>query len=662
MVDTLANLPRMAGTPRRIRRRLAGLAMLGLLAGVAVTSPGSSHAAGPQQVAFVNAVNGPESIDVYIDGALAVTDMTFGAASPPITLPDQADHDIALFDAIANPPASAANRVDEQLEGWVHTGMPRIGAFHHPDTLAVIRLANRDLDGKWYTFTHPVADSASACTPGFTSTTFEGSADLGARGPGGGGSGVFGTGGGTSALSAEYTRPAIVQGVRSGFPPIEDALPFQFGSFDFGNETFRLGEARVYLSYGNEGNYGAAEMIIDCASMTFISSRHATRNPVFPASKFVPVDPVRLFDTRTPAAPSGSLAPGTTLDVQATGQVGIPANGVSAVVLNVTATKSQAPGFVAVFPTGAPRPATSSLNLMAAGQTAPNLVTVPVGDGGKVSFYSHAGVDLLADVSGYFVEADTASGGRFIPLAPGRVFDTRKPEAPSGALAGGESISVKLAGKQGIPATGVSAVVLNLTGVGLDTPGFITAFPTGTTRPDASNVNLAGAGDVTPNLVIVPLGNGGSVDFYSRSGAHVLGDVFGYFTDDTHPSSASGLFVPTAPTRVFDTRPAVWGRLPAFIEADDELRVEIAHYGDVPANGASAVLANVTATQTAGRGFVTVFPSESPRPETSNLNIAGPNVTRPNAVLVPLGGPGDISLYSLAGNHAIIDVFGYFTE
>jgi hypothetical protein len=48
------------------------------------------------------------------------------------------------------------------------------------------------------------------------------------------------------------------------------------------------------------------------------------------------------------------------------------------------------------------RPLASNLNY-AAGQTAPNLVVVKVGPGGKVSLYNYSGsAHLVVDVAGWF--------------------------------------------------------------------------------------------------------------------------------------------------------------------------------------------------------------------------------------------------------------------
>ena len=76
-----------------------------------------------------------------------------------------------------------------------------------------------------------------------------------------------------------------------------------------------------------------------------------------------------------------------------------------------------------------------------------------------------------------------------------------------------------IAGRGGVPGTGVSAVALNVTGTNAMGAGFVTAWPDGQGRPDASILNLAGVGDVAPNLVIVPLGANGMIDLFSERGA-----------------------------------------------------------------------------------------------------------------------------------------------
>ncbi|MEU8759388.1 hypothetical protein [Streptomyces sp. NPDC048659] len=121
-----------------------------------------------------------------------------------------------------------------------------------------------------------------------------------------------------------------------------------------------------------------------------------------PTSRFVPVQPTRLMDSRTGlGVPKAKIGPAGTVTLQVAGRGGVPAVGVTAVILNVTATGPTAGTFVSVYPDGTTRTGASNLNVTA-GQTRPNLVVVPVVNG-RVDFYNHAGsVDLLADVSGYY--------------------------------------------------------------------------------------------------------------------------------------------------------------------------------------------------------------------------------------------------------------------
>ncbi len=127
---------------------------------------------------------------------------------------------------------------------------------------------------------------------------------------------------------------------------------------------------------------------------------------------FVPITPARLLDTRTPGpASSGQpIASSATLPLPIAGHGGVPGSGVQAVALNVTATRTQAPGYVTTWPANTPITDTSSLNYVAAGRSVPNHVVAPI-NGGAVSFYSFGGTDLLVDVMGYWLDATAVAPG-----------------------------------------------------------------------------------------------------------------------------------------------------------------------------------------------------------------------------------------------------------
>ena len=82
----------------------------------------------------------------------------------------------------------------------------------------------------------------------------------------------------------------------------------------------------------------------------------------------------------------------------------------------------------------------------------------------------------------------------------------------------------------GVPASGVSGVVLNVTAVA-SAGGFLTVYPADVGVPNASNVNFT-AGQVVPNLVAVKLSGAGVVAIRNGSpgSTNVIADVAGYFT------------------------------------------------------------------------------------------------------------------------------------
>ena len=95
------------------------------------------------------------------------------------------------------------------------------------------------------------------------------------------------------------------------------------------------------------------------------------------------------------------------------------------------------------------------------------------------------------------------------------------------------------------------------------------------------------------------------------------------------------------------------------IPAITPYELTIAGAGGVPTSGANAVWLNVTATETEGGGFATVYPCASPRPLASNLNY-GNRATVPNAVLAPVDVNGKVCLYAQQDTHFVVDVAGWF--
>ncbi len=101
--------------------------------------------------------------------------------------------------------------------------------------------------------------------------------------------------------------------------------------------------------------------------------------------------------------------------------------------------------------------------------------------------------------------AAPTAAGTFVSLDPSRVLDTRTGNGAPGPVTAWSTIHVQIAGRGGVPSTGVSAVVINVTETGATAGGYVTVYPDGTTEPTASNLNYP-AGDTRANLVTVKLG------------------------------------------------------------------------------------------------------------------------------------------------------------
>lgn len=308
------------------------------------------------------------------------------------------------------------------------------------------------------------------------------------------------------------------------------------GSFAASNLNASAGQTVPNLVTVALGGNGAVALRNTGGTVDLIADIAGYYVPARAGLGFTSVDPGRILDTRTGlGAPTAKLAGAGSLDLQVTGNlpstggrtVSVPADA-RAVVLNVTATSVTSATDVRVYPTDADGgvPTVSNLNL-GAGQTAPNLVTVAVGDGGKVRLRNANGsVDLIADIAGYY---SAGSSGQFVPVAPTRFLDTRTGAgaAPIPTTAAGY-VDLKAAGTRGVP-SGATAVVLNVTATGVTAATDVRAYPAVSAAvPTVSNLNLA-PGTTRANLAIVKAGNDGRVRVRNANGSlQLIADVAGY--------------------------------------------------------------------------------------------------------------------------------------
>lgn len=230
-------------------------------------------------------------------------------------------------------------------------------------------------------------------------------------------------------------------------------------------------------------------------------------------------------------------------------------------------------------------------------------------------------------------------------LSPARLLDTRR---SGGALGAGAVRKIQVRGRGGVPASGAGSVAVNITAVEPTAAGWLTVWPTGTSRPGTSSVNFP-ARAVVANAVVTGIGSDGTISVYNRAGSsHVVVDVTGWF-----PSGAGVTGV--TPTRVLDTRQIAETRSTGITSSTSR---KVAIRGTIVPTSAIAVTANVTATSASDATTVVVHPSGTANPRTTTLHVkAGQTIA--NSTFATLGSDGAVTVSTSTGSvHTIIDVTG----
>ncbi|MBL8211755.1 MAG: BACON domain-containing protein [Bryobacterales bacterium] len=122
------------------------------------------------------------------------------------------------------------------------------------------------------------------------------------------------------------------------------------------------------------------------------------------------------------------------------------------------------------------------------------------------------------------------SGLRFVPIAPCRVADTRLAPGTFGspAMTANQTRDFPIPSSScGVPPS-ASAYSFNVTVVPQRTLSFLTIWPAGTARPNASTLNSFD-GKIVANAAIIQAGTSGAVSIYVTDSTEVILDINGYF-------------------------------------------------------------------------------------------------------------------------------------
>ncbi|MBT0770348.1 peptidoglycan recognition protein [Kineosporia sp. J2-2] len=331
------------------------------------------------------------------------------------------------------------------------------------------------------------------------------------------------------------------------------------------------------------------------------------------AGGYVPLTPARIYDSRT----GNGLGPGGHARIPVLGQAGVPAAGVTAVVLDLTASCSTEATALTVYPTG--RTSARPVAGVAAGVTRSTLVTTRVGADGSVSVGNARGVtELTADVVGYYTESGT-------PLTA--VEGTRILREP---VTGTRTVTLP-ATLGGIPAGQIGAVLVDVSVIQPGGAGTLTA------GPGELPTLVFRKGESVDDLAVVPVVNGQLTLSNPGAAVEAVLDVRGVVA-----ATATGRFTPVKPTLLTD----------ATLQQGRPKKLTVPE-------PATAVLLTLTADRPGSDTALDVYPWGGLPTGTAALRV-GQGDTRSNQVLVPVGEAGAVTLLNSVGATGVrVDVIGY---
>jgi hypothetical protein len=446
---------------------------------------------------------------------------------------------------------------------------------------------------------------------------------------------------------------------------IEVASSCTFATILYNQTTVMTSWAPI-TAYAN-GSYCWRIKALDAAGNVLNTSNSRTFNigtappPPPTSTTFVPIDPVRLLDTRFDIGLANQFTANTARSVTIAGRLGIP-NDAVAITANLTVVGQQQAGYLSVTPDPDNNPSTSALNFPL-GDVRANNITSTLADNGKLSIVYRASTakrtHVLLDVTGYFLENNT--GATFEAITPARLLDTRFANGLTGKFTSHVVRHFDVAGRDGVPAN-ATAVTGNLTVVGQNDDGYVSLGPDLADNPETSTINFP-LGDTRANGITVRLNSTdhiGHLDaiYIAAPGktTHLLFDVTGYYVQNLTGSK----FYPLEPGRVLDSRFGTG--LSGTFKTDIARALQIEGHVGVPA-AAVGITGNLTVVGQTDDGYVSMTKALDNTPDTSTLNFPVGDV-RANGVTGPLTAGGSVGLVYKASagktTHLILDITGYF--
>lgn len=313
-----------------------------------------------------------------------------------------------------------------------------------------------------------------------------------------------------------------------------------------------------------------------------------------------------------PAVPAGSI---TSITVEGVSQL--------TAVVNITATESEAAGYVQAKREVDAIGAFSSLNLDKPHQTRASLAFPHLSLDGTFELFNQSTTHLIADVQGYFTE------GTVDDIPDQRLFDTRVTHTQP--LSSGSIIEF-----HGRPNT---TAIINFFADDVRRAGYMQVLPDCDATPGAySTMNVDEVGQTVNNPAFVRFDAEGKACAYAQASAHWGADLTAYL----NPAA----FDDIEDVRLVDTRKGMSK------PAQGSL---ITIHGRPNSTG----IISIVATDTEGAGYVQAVGSSDTVGATSNLNVDRAGQTRAALAFVRFDDQGSAAIFTQQSTHIVADLQGY---
>ncbi|MFD7159036.1 RHS repeat-associated core domain-containing protein [Kribbella sp. NPDC059898] len=236
-----------------------------------------------------------------------------------------------------------------------------------------------------------------------------------------------------------------------------------------------------------------------------------------------------------------------------------------------------------------------------------------------------------------------AAAGQFVQVPNATVVN-------AASVAAGGVVTATVTGANGIPAAAqVSAVVVQMSAIGVSAAGWVQTYAAGTTRPSDSTTSFV-TGRYTATYDVVPVSASGQISVYSSAASTVYVRVRGYYTSAS-ATAAGATFVPLPPTTVVNN---------VSLATNGTYTYTFAGANGIPATGnVAAVALSVVASAATAAGFLRTYPADAAAPADASVYYPV-TVNQGNYETVKLSASGQVTFAATGATHLFVRLRGYY--